>query len=43
MAAIILGDEAPAWLTGNGIAARLDGTQGDVTFTRGWPMSGAQR
>ena len=37
-AAIILGEEAPAWLTGVGIAARLDRPDGRSTFTPRWPL-----
>lgn len=36
-ASIVLGSEAPAWLTARGIAARLDSLQGDSTTTPGWP------
>jgi thiamine biosynthesis lipoprotein len=36
-AAIVLGPDAPAWLQAHGIPARLDGTDGGVTLTGGWP------
>ena len=36
-AAIVLGPDAPAWLQARGIPARLDGCDGEVTFTCGWP------
>jgi FAD:protein FMN transferase len=35
-AAIILGDDAPAWLAARGISARLD-ADGDTVFVGGWP------
>lgn len=37
-AAIILGEEAPAWLTGVGVAARLDRPDGRSTCTPRWPL-----
>lgn len=37
-AAIILGADAPAWLASHGIPARLDGLDGAVTTTPGWPQ-----
>ncbi len=37
-AAIVLGDEAPAWLDARGIAARLVGIDGSVTTCAGWPV-----
>lgn len=40
-AAIILGTHAPAWLAGHGIPARLDGLDGSVTTTPGWPVEDA--
>lgn len=36
-AAIVLGPAAPAWLVGHRIPARLDGADGSVRFTPGWP------
>jgi thiamine biosynthesis lipoprotein len=36
-AAIVLGDDAPAWLEANGIPARLDAADGHVVRTTGWP------
>ncbi|MGV1008286.1 MAG: FAD:protein FMN transferase [Dermatophilaceae bacterium] len=36
-AAIILGADAPAWLQGCGIPARLDAVDGSVVVTPGWP------
>lgn len=36
-AAIVLGHEAPTWLEQMGIAARLDGIDGCVVTTPGWP------
>lgn len=36
-AAVVLGEEAPAWLTGHRVAARLDRPDGTVVFTPGWP------
>lgn len=36
-AAIVLGRAAPAWLERRGIVARLDGIDGRVVATRGWP------
>ena len=36
-AAIVLGEEAPAWLEGLGLAARLVRPDGRVTLTGGWP------
>jgi thiamine biosynthesis lipoprotein len=38
-AAVVLGEHAPAWLEANGIPARLDGTDGRVVTTTGWPPS----
>ncbi|MGG5257884.1 FAD:protein FMN transferase [Phycicoccus avicenniae] len=35
-AAVVLGPDAPAWLAGHGLAARLD-TGTDVVTTPGWP------
>ena len=42
-AAVILGDAAPTWLMHHGIAARLDGAEGDVVFTPGWPQPWGER
>ncbi|GAA1903400.1 FAD:protein FMN transferase [Lapillicoccus jejuensis] len=36
-AAIVLGEAAPAWLGAQGVPARLDGADGRVTTTHGWP------
>jgi thiamine biosynthesis lipoprotein len=36
-AAVVLGDDAPAWLTEHGVAARLVGAEGALTTTGGWP------
>jgi len=36
-AAIVLGDDAPAWLTAAGLPARLVGDDGRVVRTGGWP------
>ena len=36
-AAVVLGQEAPVWLEANGIRARLDGADGRVVTTTGWP------
>ena len=36
-AAVVLGDEAPEWLEGHGIPARLDGDPGRTVVTPGWP------
>lgn len=36
-AAMVLGGEAPAWLTSRGCDARLVGPDGRVTVTGGWP------
>lgn len=38
-AAIVLGDEAPAWLTARQLPARLVDVDGAVTTTAGWPVS----
>ena len=36
-AAIVLGADAPEWLKGHGIRARLDGAAGRTVTTPGWP------
>ncbi|CCH78345.1 ApbE family lipoprotein (fragment) [Nostocoides japonicum T1-X7] len=36
-AAVVLGDEAPAWLEARGVVARLTDHAGRITTTRGWP------
>ena len=36
-AAIVLGDDAPAWLTERGLPARLVAEDGGLAFTCGWP------
>ncbi len=36
-AAIVLGPDAPGWLSAHGIPARLDGVDGSVVLTPGWP------
>lgn len=36
-AAVVLGADAPAWLSDNGIPARLDHRDGTVATTPGWP------
>ncbi|HET8595289.1 MAG TPA: FAD:protein FMN transferase [Intrasporangium sp.] len=38
-AAVVLGPGAPAWLEEQGVAARLDGPDGDVVTTPGWPVA----
>ncbi len=38
-AAIISGADAPGWLAGHGLAARLVGHDGSVTLTGGWPAA----
>jgi thiamine biosynthesis lipoprotein len=43
-AAVVLGDEAPAWLEAHGIPARLDpASGGPVVTTPGWPRPGRVR
>jgi thiamine biosynthesis lipoprotein len=39
-AAIILGDDAPAWLEARGLAARLVAQDGTVVRAGGWPEGG---
>jgi thiamine biosynthesis lipoprotein len=36
-AAVVLGDEAPAWLTERGVTARLVGPAGELSTTGAWP------
>ena len=38
-AAIVLGDEAPAWLADRGLAARLVAVDGGIRTVAGWPTS----
>jgi thiamine biosynthesis lipoprotein ApbE len=42
-AAIVLGDEAPAWLARSGLAARLVSSDGGVVGIAGWPAEEAAR
>jgi thiamine biosynthesis lipoprotein len=42
-AAIVLGEEAPAWLARLGLAARLVRGNGDVVAVAGWPAAEAVR
>ena len=37
-AAVVLGEAAPAWLTANGVAARLERPDGTTVLTPGWPQ-----
>ncbi len=37
-ASIVLGEEAPAWLNRNGVAARLERPDGSVVLTSDWPQ-----
>lgn len=37
-AAVVLGEDAPDWLSARRVAARLDRPDGDVVFTPGWPL-----
>ncbi len=41
-AAIVLGEAAPAWLEAHGIPARLDGVDGGLVTTPGWPDDDTQ-
>jgi FAD:protein FMN transferase len=43
IAAIVLGEEAPAWLARLGLAARLVRGNGDVVAVAGWPAAEAVR
>jgi thiamine biosynthesis lipoprotein len=36
-AAVVLGSDAPEWLAGHGIPARLDADLGQAVVTPGWP------
>ncbi|MER7073017.1 FAD:protein FMN transferase [Terrabacter sp. NPDC000476] len=38
-AAVVLGADAPAWLTAQGVPARLEGLDGRVVTTPGWPAA----
>jgi FAD:protein FMN transferase len=38
-AAIVAGDQAAAWLAGQGLPARLVGRDGSVRFVAGWPQA----
>jgi len=40
-AAVVLGDQAPAWLTERGVAARLLGSDGSLVTTGEWPREPA--
>jgi len=40
-AAVVLGDDAPAWLAGRGVAARLLGSDGVLVTTGEWPREPA--
>lgn len=40
-AAIVLGEDAPAWLEARGVPARLDRDLGETVYVGGWPESGA--
>lgn len=40
-AAIVLGDEAPAWLDARGLAARLVRGSGEIELTNAWPEDAA--
>jgi thiamine biosynthesis lipoprotein len=42
-AAIVLGDEAPAWLEANGVTARLVSTDGNVRTVGAWPADPERR
>lgn len=42
-AAIVLGDTAPAWLTEQGVCARLVDEHGQVVTTGGWPLEASPR
>ena len=38
-AAVALAFDAPQWLVGRGLPARLVGAAGDVTYVGGWPTT----
>jgi thiamine biosynthesis lipoprotein len=40
-AAVVLGEEAPAWLAARGLPARLVRVAGEVTYVGGWPEDAA--
>ena len=40
-AAVVLGEEAPAWLAARGLAARLVRESGALVYTGGWPEDAA--
>jgi thiamine biosynthesis lipoprotein len=40
-AAVVLGEEAPAWLAARGLPARLVREAGEVTYVGGWPQDAA--
>ncbi|MGZ4310039.1 MAG: FAD:protein FMN transferase [Gaiellaceae bacterium] len=40
-AAVVLGEEAPAWLAARGLPARLVRESGEVAYTGGWPEDAA--
>jgi FAD:protein FMN transferase len=40
-AAIVAGDRAVAWLSGQGLPARLVARDGSVRFVAGWPEAGS--
>jgi thiamine biosynthesis lipoprotein len=40
-AAIVLGDDSPAWLAARRLPSRLEGSDGAVTVVGGWPAEGA--
>jgi thiamine biosynthesis lipoprotein len=37
-ASLVLGHDAPAWLSANGVSARLERPDGTAVFTGGWPI-----
>ncbi|PFG15532.1 thiamine biosynthesis lipoprotein [Propionicimonas paludicola] len=41
-AAVVLGEDAVAWLTGHGLAARLERPDGSVVCTAGWPQPASE-
>ena len=40
-AAVVLGEEAPAWLAARGLPARLVRESGEVEHANGWPEDGS--